>query len=117
VKTLLPLLLLTCLLTTACGSSRRAKQVAGPSQPERFDPTTRSWVPADAPMVRPATLPTATLAAEKSAEGIKIIDSIDPATKPASAAQPEAEPGTLQKVGRTASAPLRWIGLGKGDGS
>jgi len=117
VKTFLPILLLTCALATACGTSRRAKQVSGPSQPERFDPTTRSWVPATATMVRPATLPPSSLAAEKSAEGVKVIDSTDPATKPTAAPQAAEEPGTLKKVGRTATAPLRWMGLGKDDAS
>jgi hypothetical protein len=119
VKTFLPFLLITSLLATACGSARRAKQVAGPTQAERFDPTTRSWVPADATMVRPATLPTSTLAAEKSAEGVKIIDSVDPAARPqpatAAAAAPQEDSSTLKKVSRGATAPLRWIGLGKKD--
>lgn len=68
-------------------------------------------------MVRPATLPPSSLAAEKSAEGIKIIDSTDPTLNPKPETPEPAAPGTLKKVGRTATAPLRWMGLGKGDES
>jgi len=69
---------LACISSSSCRSNRYA-QTQGISQPERYDLTTNSWVPANSEVVRPAQRPPAYVETEKTTEKVQIIDQVNPA--------------------------------------
>lgn len=109
-----PLLLvgLTGLLCS-CGSSRGTGQPTYLSQAQRYDPTTRSWVSATTPTVLPATVAPQSLPPEKTSDTVKVLNASSGVPAPAAAAPPvEENPGLFKRVGRAATSPLRWVGIG-----
>jgi hypothetical protein len=111
-KFLIPSALLSLLLLTACGSSRR--QVSVPQTAMRYDTVTRAWVPLNTPTVRPATRPPHDLAPEKASDTAQIIETTAPAVpvQPGTDIPLEDKPGLLKRVGRAATSPLRAVGIG-----
>ena len=104
------------------GSSPEPAASTSLSQTQRFDPTTRTWISEPLTPAQQATASSVTLREEKASAEAQVLSTTTP--PPVSAETPAAEvadatmeeqPGMLGRVGRAASAPLRWVGLGGGD--
>jgi hypothetical protein len=120
----LQVLLASCaLLSTSCGLFSRPQYATAPLQTQRYDAASRSWVPVNTPIVRPASRPTYSLPPEKSAETAKVLQTTSPtpAPKPGevvdTSSASQEQPGLMKRVGRAATSPLRLIGIGKDENS
>ena len=112
----LPLLLSACGLFSRSGTNEVTPVL---TQTEHFDPTTHSWVTTPSSAPQASASQQMNLREEKAPESATILSSKDPNALPpppegAEAASEEADqPGMLGRVGRAATAPLRWVGLGR----
>lgn len=111
------------LMLPACGLSRKNTQTA-PQQMERFDRTTRTWVPINAASATAMEAPRHRMEPEPSTDTAKVLGATPPpmpapqpgGTADTATANPEP-PGMLKRAGQAATAPLRWLGLGKSSGA
>ena len=101
-------------LLCACGSSRGTNQPTYLSQAQRYDPTTRAWVPVTSPTVLPATVSPQSLPPEKTSDTVKVLNASSgvPAAATEAPLPTEEKPGLFKRVGRAATSPLRWVGIG-----